>query len=316
VTPLPPEFLDARQLEAFVAVLSTGSMTGAARALGKSQSVITRLIQDLERDVGFALLHRNGPRIAPTGQGVAFLSEAELYLAGLRTIGERARAIGAMAPRPLAVAAVPALAATILPAALADLEAQALPDRVHLRSTTSETVVQAVVARTADLGIASLPFEHPGLEVHWVGEVSCVAVVGAGDALAGRPVVTPRDLSGYRIIAAANPYRLRLAIDEALAAHGVEPAGRIDVESNTTQVSLALARAGLGVAIVEPIMLSGLPADDVAVLPLSFDVPFRWGVVTAIGVPLSAHVAALIAALERHASRLPGFRRADKASAA
>lgn len=60
------DYLDTRQLEAFVAVVSIGSITGAAKALGKSQPVVTRLIQDLEGEIGFALLHRNGPRITPT----------------------------------------------------------------------------------------------------------------------------------------------------------------------------------------------------------------------------------------------------------
>lgn len=49
-----PDYLDTRQLEAFVAVVSIGSMTGAAKALGKSQSVMTRLIQDLEKEIGRA----------------------------------------------------------------------------------------------------------------------------------------------------------------------------------------------------------------------------------------------------------------------
>uniref|UniRef100_UPI003100ADF6 helix-turn-helix domain-containing protein n=1 Tax=Neorhizobium sp. EC2-8 TaxID=3129230 RepID=UPI003100ADF6 len=66
---MPAEYLDTKQLEAFIAVMSIGSMTGAAKALGKSQPVITRLIQDLEHDLGFSVLHRNGPRIAPTEQG-------------------------------------------------------------------------------------------------------------------------------------------------------------------------------------------------------------------------------------------------------
>ncbi|MGO7465133.1 LysR family transcriptional regulator, partial [Rhizobium ruizarguesonis] len=49
---------DIRQLEAFAAVMSAGSVTGAARLLGRSQPAVTRLIQDLEADSGYALLQR------------------------------------------------------------------------------------------------------------------------------------------------------------------------------------------------------------------------------------------------------------------
>lgn len=304
---MPPDYLDTRQLEAFVAVISIGSMTGAAKALGKSQPVVTRLIQDLEQELGFAVLHRNGPRIAPTEQGVAFFAQAELFLSGLRTISERARTIERAQAKPVELSSIPAIAASIVPLALQDLPPDQFPHHVHLQSTASENVVQAVVARTADIGIASLPLDNPGVDVHWVGEVPCVAVVAADDTLAGLDVLHPKHLQGRRLIASANPYRLRMRIDKALAEQAIEPGGVID--SNATYVSLSLARAGLGVAIVESVTVSGLPVKDVAILPLAFHIPFYWGVITATGVPLAATVQYLISAIERRAKDLPNFRK-------
>jgi DNA-binding transcriptional LysR family regulator len=66
------EPFDIRQMEAFAAVMSAGSITGAARLLGRSQPALSRLIQDLETRLGFALLHRNGPRVSPTRRGILF----------------------------------------------------------------------------------------------------------------------------------------------------------------------------------------------------------------------------------------------------
>ncbi|MBP2549260.1 DNA-binding transcriptional LysR family regulator [Neorhizobium galegae] len=304
---MPPEYLDTRQLEAFVAVISIGSMTGAAKALGKSQPVVTRLIQDLEHELGFPLLHRNGPRIGPTAQGIAFFAEAELFLSGLRTISERARKIESSQAKAIELASIPAIAAGIVPLALQDLPAELFPAHVHVQSIASESVVQAVVARTADVGIASLPLDNPGVDVHWIGEVPCVAVVAAGDPLASREAIRPEDLKSRRLIASANPYRLRMRIDEALAELSIEPGGVID--SNATYVSLSLARAGLGVAIVESVTLSGLPVADVVVVPLAFHIPFYWGVITATGAPLPSTVQRLIAAIERRANALPNYRR-------
>ncbi|WP_151892011.1 helix-turn-helix domain-containing protein [Komagataeibacter nataicola] len=56
---------DLRQLEAFCAVMATGSMTGGARLVGRSQSMVTRMNAGLEAGLGFTLFHRNGPRITP-----------------------------------------------------------------------------------------------------------------------------------------------------------------------------------------------------------------------------------------------------------
>jgi DNA-binding transcriptional LysR family regulator len=127
-------YLDPKQLEAFVAVLSVGSMTGAAKALGKSQPAVSRLIQDLEHELGFVLLHRNGPRISPTEQGIAFFAQAELFLAGLRTISERARQIESARPMPIEIAAVPALSSSLLPSALSKMDQSLLPLQMHIQS--------------------------------------------------------------------------------------------------------------------------------------------------------------------------------------
>ncbi len=306
---MPPDYLDTRQLEAFVAVISIGSMTGAAKALGKSQPVITRLIQDLEQELGFSVLHRNGPRIAPTEQGVAFFAQAELFLGGLRTISEKARQIDKAQARPIEIAAIPALAASIVPLALGDLPKENFPHHVHVQSTASENVVQSVVARTADIGIASLPLDNPGIDVHWIGEVPCVAIVSENSELATKDILHAADLRGHRLIASANPYRLRMRIDKALTEHAIEPRGVID--SNATYVSLSLARAGLGVAIVESTTIAGLPIEGLKILPLDFHIPFYWGVITATGLPLPNTVRTLIAAIEQRAFTLPSFRKHD-----
>lgn len=286
------KYFDTKQLEAFSAVVSIGSMTGAAKAIGRSQPVITRLIQDLEADVGFALLHRNGPRITPTVQGIAFYEQVEVFLSGLRAITEKAENIARAAPLPIEIASVAALATSLLPRALAALPGSLLPDHIHVHSTSAENVVQAVIARTADLGLASSPLDNPGIEVHSQGEVYCEAVVAEGHPLASKSVIEPRDLQSNRLIVAANPYRLRMQINEALADKGITPSGIID--SNTTYVSLSLARQNLGVAIVEPLTGDGLSMHGLKTIPLSFQIPFRWSVITAIGRPISPVVEALI----------------------
>src|SRR5947199_229399 len=56
------EGMEPRQLEAFAAVMSTGSVTGAARLLARSQPAITRLVQELEAEVGYALFTRHDRR--------------------------------------------------------------------------------------------------------------------------------------------------------------------------------------------------------------------------------------------------------------
>lgn len=297
---------DIRQLEAFAAVMSAGSITGAARLLGKSQPVVTRLIQDLETDLGFAVLHRSGPRIAPTDKGVLFHAEIERLLTGLRHIRERAEAIANSGSAPIEVAATQTLAGGLVPMALAGLDPADMPARVHLRSSSAEQVVQSVLARTADIGVASLPIDHPGLEMHWIGEASCVAAVAADSELARKKTIPLAALAGRRIITMANPYRLRRRLDHALESAGVTPANLI--ETNASLNAMMSARYGLGVALVDPATAFGIPVEGVVVRPIDAHVPFVFGVVTSAGRPVSRAVQTLIDKIRESSARLlPGF---------
>ena len=218
------DVIDIRLLEAFAAVMSAGSITGAARLLGRSQPVVTRQIQDLEAEIGYLLFSRNGPRISPTPKGVLFHAEVERLLLGLKHIRQRATAIGAGVLPVLSVAAIPALAAGFVPAALAALERELLPRQMHVQSLSAENVVQSVLSQSVDFGLASLPVQHPGLDVHWVCEVPCVACVAMDHPLAKRKIIRLKDLSGRRLLTMANPYRFRRRVEEALEREGVVPA--------------------------------------------------------------------------------------------
>ena len=106
--------MEIRQLEAFAAVMSTGSVTGAARLLARSQPAITRLVQELEAEVGYALFARSGPRVTPTEQGHLLYGDVERALGGLRQVQQRAAEIGHGSPaRPLPLAATSRMRALI-----------------------------------------------------------------------------------------------------------------------------------------------------------------------------------------------------------
>ena len=58
-----------RQVDAFRSVMITGTITGASVMLSISQPAVTRLIQDLERVMGFDLFVRRGRHIVPSDEG-------------------------------------------------------------------------------------------------------------------------------------------------------------------------------------------------------------------------------------------------------
>src|SRR5471032_2273189 len=174
--------MDLRQLEAFAAVMSAGSATAAGRLLGRSQPAVSRSIQELEAEIGYPLFQRFGPRVAPTREASELYQDVERSLATLRQVKSRAEQIARQAPPPLTIAATSALAAGLVPRALALLNEDHPLESVHLRSAAPEQVVDAVLSGIVDMGVSSLPLEHRGVLVHWIGE-RIVAAVRADDPL-------------------------------------------------------------------------------------------------------------------------------------
>lgn len=83
--------LDPR-LRYAVAVARVGSFSGAAKAVGVTQSAVTKSVADLEQQVGFAIFNRTSRGVAMTPEGRDFIDRAARLLAdALDLLGERDR---------------------------------------------------------------------------------------------------------------------------------------------------------------------------------------------------------------------------------
>ena len=73
--------MNYRQLEAFQAVFRAGSFTLAGKLLFVSQPAVSRLILELEQEIGFKLFERHKNGLQPTPEGK--LEEVIIFLKGL-----------------------------------------------------------------------------------------------------------------------------------------------------------------------------------------------------------------------------------------
>ena len=86
--------MEFRQLEYFIAVVETGSISAASRKVYVAQPALTRQMRLLEEDVGPQLLYRHARGIRPTVAGQALYSEATRMLDERSDIKARLLALG------------------------------------------------------------------------------------------------------------------------------------------------------------------------------------------------------------------------------
>lgn len=265
---------DIRSVEAFAAVVRYGSMTAAAQKLAVSQPAVTRMVRDLETNVGFALFERNGPRISPTEKGIKFFEESQRVIANLSQLSDRAQAIRDERISAIDIMATPTMSAGLLGPVLSHVS-DLLPNYVHIETTTSERVLLALRHGTADLGFTAYPNDYDQLKCLARFESNVVAVVKTGSDLDTDAPIPLSVFATERLVTICNGYGIRDAINRALDHQGIQPA--LEIATNSSLTAAMAARSGLGVALCDPVTALGVPIQGVSIRPLSVDIGYDWG---------------------------------------
>lgn len=239
-----------RQLRALVALVHTGSFTHAASALHVTQSAMSNLIKELERNMGLRLVNRNTRSLELTSAGRDFVPLVERILQDLDGVLGGIDDLKALRRGIVRVAAPQLLACTLLPEVIAAWRSVHPGVQVRLADCDVEGVLARVAAGEADFGIAP---ERPA-----VGEMSSqllfdlpfVAVFQPGHALDARKRVRWVDLIDHPLIALQGQFTERLSIDLHVALHERALHPTNEVAFMTT--ALSMVRAGLGVTACLP----------------------------------------------------------------
>jgi DNA-binding transcriptional LysR family regulator len=306
--------METRDIQTFLAVAASGSITKAAQNLGRSQPAVTRTIQDLEAELGFELLHRVGRRIQLSEEGAAFEEEARRLLLSFTELATRAKTIAAGKGRILGIATTSAIGTGLIPSAIAQLQNAALPHETHLGHFLPSIVAQEVRGGRAEIGFSSLPLDTPGLEVLRLYSAPDVVALHEDDQLAKYAVVPLSAFAGRRLVTMLDPLRFQLHISRAMAARGIEtgPVIRTNVSFGALQI---VRQTGIA-AIIDPVTAYGLSLPGVVIRPIDVEVPFHWGVIIASNRPLRPIAEALMNAVEAVAERsIAGFAKLDPALA-
>ena len=248
--------MNFKQLEAFQAIMSSGSATGAGERLGLSQPAVSRLLAQLEEDLGLRLFVREKGRLRPTREADALLQDASGLVDSaqcFRRHSEQLRLGGFK--RSLLKVAVPSTLAVHLMPSIARAFTQVHPEAVlEVLSGSYGDAERAVLSRDADVGLVRLPMEIPGLHATASLESDAICIMPKGHPLAKLEAIGPLDLEDVPLILLGRQRLIRHEIDMAFRQARVLP--RVAVEVHAVAVACSFAAQGLGVSIVNALLAS------------------------------------------------------------
>jgi DNA-binding transcriptional LysR family regulator len=273
--------LDLRRLRHLSELARRGTIAEVARAVGYTPSAISQSLLQLEREVGVALLERDGRRVRLTPAAHGLVARTERALAELDAAEAELAAEQRIVRGRVVVGAFPSAAARLVIPATLDLARRHPELSVHVREHEPEDGIGLLRAGELDLLVSERyegvePAPAGGLEEHLLlTEPLLLALPDEGHP------VTPADAdeSGDGSVSLADPdesgdgsvslaaYRdaawigglggtqYALAVEQACRAAGFAP--RIVHRADEATVIQALAASGLAVGLLPALACTG-----------------------------------------------------------
>ena len=249
--------MNLRHLEAFRAVMVSGSVTQAAQSLNLSQPALSRRIQKLEQVIGAPLLERTTRHVSATALGTELvplvrrmLEEFDGSLFAVRDVGPNRGGL-------VTIACLPTAAFYFLPTVIRQFNEQYPNIRFRILDLPATDGLQAVARGEVEFGINIMGTSDPDLTFERLAEDPFVLAARKDHPLAAKPWVGWAELEPYHLITVHRSSGNRTLLDAALAKSNIKLRWFYEVTHLST--SLGLVEAGLGISVL-PRMAT--PRDD------------------------------------------------------
>ncbi|MHB1058146.1 MAG: LysR family transcriptional regulator [Rhodanobacter sp.] len=276
-----------RHIEVFHAVLTTGSLTGAADLLNISQPAASKALQHAEHQLGFPLFSRVRGRLQPTQEALLLRHRVDKIIQELHDLQRLTANIGDPESYPLRVTCTPTLAHALVPDATMLLR-KAFPNTTaELFTQHSAEMCESLMLHEADIGLTLQDAGHQGLRQEPLcrGHIMVIAPPGWwSEAELAQPLP---------VTALADQPMVGIAVHDALGrmlqGHlaQVVPAPRTAVWVQTYQLAHALVAQGEGLALVDPFTASWGGGKAVQTRPLKLQLDVALYAVYRLDSPLN-----------------------------
>ncbi|MEQ9814046.1 MAG: LysR family transcriptional regulator [Azospirillaceae bacterium] len=249
--------MNLRHLEIFHAIMSSSTMTEAARKLNVSQPAVSTMLKHMESQLGIELFERISGRLHPTPEAEMLFGDVDDIFKQVATVRRLATTLRDARTGMLTIVASPTLAHALLPAAVTLFRDSRPNVTLQIRELPTLQVSERVARREVDLGVVyGLTANSGGTQAVPVGRTRVACVMHPGHPLADLEVIRPADLAGHDVVS----YEAHTPIGQLIERCFREAKAKLSVkvEVSISLTACFIADQGSAVALIDHIMpLSG-----------------------------------------------------------
>lgn len=251
--------MNLQKYRALVKTVETGSLTKAAEVLSYSQSGISRMIQDLEKDWQVALLERSRSGVRLTSDGMTLLPHMKAVLESYQTLQQHVDEINGLQAGLIRIGTFSSVATHWLPYIIQAFQKD-YPNIDYELLLGDYTEIEAwILEGRVDCGFLRLP-AHPELETIFLEQDKLLVILPENHPLA--------QAEHFPVQALVNdPFMLlekgaKAEISEIFVKNNLIP--HVQLTTWDDYAIMSMVESGLGISILPQLILKRIPYRFVA----------------------------------------------------
>lgn len=242
------------QIEAFRAVVLSGTTVAAARMLHTTQPTISRLVGQAQNATGLKLFVNDRGRLQLTREGRHLFETVQLNFQGFERIEQAVAALRESGAGVFRIACTPSLGQSVLPLAMERFAREFPQVRFNVQTLGSRQIEEGLRVGLYDIAVTNKAYEGAEFQVQAVHHAEAVCVAPHDHAFARLRTVKVTDLRDEVLISLPRDDALEVVLHKAFADRDMAVPTAIETIYSATICTFA-AR-GLGVGVVNPYMAS------------------------------------------------------------
>ncbi len=236
-----------KQLRALSAVVSAGTVSGAAKILHVTPPAVSLQLKQFEELTGIKLLERNSSGLKPTQAGQEILDTSRRIESLLSGCSDGLDAIKGMTKGSVRVGVI-STAKYFAPRALAAFKTKHPEIEMNLQVGNRKETVAALEAFEFDFAIMGRPPKQFEVECAMIGPHPHILIAPPDHPLANKRNLRPESLVGEAFLLREEGSGTRALTEDLLERAGLPLASGMEMGSNETIKQAAMA--GLGIALI------------------------------------------------------------------
>lgn len=265
--------MDIRHLQYFVEVAKHKSFTKAAQALYVTQPTISKMVRNLEEEMGIVLFERIGKQVALTDAGAVLLPEAQAMVASFGQMTSHMDDLTGLRKGRIRIGLPPMVGSSFFPGVLGQFRSRYPGIALQLFEYGAKKVEAAVESGELDIGVILLPTHEDIFDYYPIAKQRLMLVVHAGHPLAAKPEAALHELKDEPFLLFREDFALHDRIIAECQRAGYEP--NVLYKSSQWDFIGEMAAAGLGIALLPELICAELDPERTRSVPLTEVIPWH-----------------------------------------